>query len=622
MTSDNLDILIVGVPDDDNSSSALACPCSHSERLNPTHPGPSRTSPRTSATDNRDHLFPPIPVLRSPQISLDVFGSSSSCVSSSHPPHPSPTHPSTCSSSQSSSIQWAANSILSRDKDEEQDRRRKRGNSSTERNAKYNSSLRPSPLRSAHSDVATSPTPAHVDASSDAGLRPSSVTRFFRRTIRRVRRSSSSPNGATDTLAGSDTTRNDGQKGDHVEVKGKRTRPAPLDLKQEADFGYFQKQTTVLDNLKERLETANKLHEEAVDLETLYESGTVAAGRDFRATGIPRPLPQDDVLFDEVDSVLADIRQFYEELKKFWTEETRHVIEAVKKGRTDPRDFERWKTFHSSLKQALESWKNRPPGDAPPLRSNIITSSSTGADLGAIAASLSSSIGFLGEALERMSSSASLQYSLSGLSYFQRVYVAFAGNSHLCLSLLRHCADYGEKVFSWCSPSIASPTSSRSLKTLEDIGGLGTHSTRDLSTGTERPPSRHAPPDPTQQSLTVSHATDKDPPKPDIMTPPPHAAGESQGLQSTLGLGGGGSGVGLPDTFKSSEGEYRTSTEDRERIFGQDNLPQRPRERFLHLTWPALKDAVLILLSIYATVSLAFSFFQDFGTTRPPRIPG
>jgi Ca2+-transporting ATPase len=126
------------------------------------------------------------------------------------------------------------------------------------------------------------------------------------------------------------------------------------------------------------------------------------------------------------------------------------------------------------------------------------------------------------------------------------------------------------------------------------------------------------------------------------MTPPPHAAGESQGLQSTLGLGGGGSGVGLPDTFKSSEGEYRTSTEDRERIFGQDNLPQRPRERFLHLTWPALKDAVLvsssdlpffpalepdvrlrqILLSIYATVSLAFSFFQDFGTTRPPRIPG
>jgi hypothetical protein len=289
MTSDNLDILIVGVPDDDNSSSALACPCSHSERLNPTHPGPSRTSPRTSATDNRDHLFPPIPVLRSPQISLDVFGSSSSCVSSSHPPHPSPTHPSTCSSSQSSSIQWAANSILSRDKDEEQDRRRKRGNSSTERNAKYNSSLRPSPLRSAHSDVATSPTPAHVDASSDAGLRPSSVTRFFRRTIRRVRRSSSSPNGATDTLAGSDTTRNDGQKGDHVEVKGKRTRPAPLDLKQEADFGYFQKQTTVLDNLKERLETANKLHEEAVDLETLYESGTVAAGRDFRATGKPVP---------------------------------------------------------------------------------------------------------------------------------------------------------------------------------------------------------------------------------------------------------------------------------------------------------------------------------------------
>jgi hypothetical protein len=172
------------------------------------------------------------------------------------------------------------------------------------------------------------------------------------------------------------------------------------------------------------------------------------------------------------------------------------VIEAVKKGRTDPRDFERWKTFHSSLKQALESWKvclplpcisqpikipcsesatwrcstpakqhyyilfyslSIPPSTLAPLMFDHVQ----GADLGAIAASLSSSIGFLGEALERMSSSASLQYSLSGLSYFQRVYVAFAGNSHLCLSLLRHCADYGEKVFSWCSPSIASPTSSR-----------------------------------------------------------------------------------------------------------------------------------------------------------------
>ena len=252
-----------------------------------------------------------------------------------------------------------------------------------------------------------------------------------------------------------------------------------------------------------------------------------------------------------------------------------------------------------------------------------------GVDLGAIALSLSSTIGSLGDALERMSSTASLQYSQSGQSYFERVYVAFAGNRDLCFCLLRDCADYGEKVLSWCIPSIASPTSSqvgvphvtglrerttvlpseetggsaKSLETPEGVGGIGallrgigSHPSdpiHGLSTGTGTPPIHHASPDPTLQSFTASHATDKDPPKPDIMISSLHAAGEPQGLQSTVSLGGG-SGVGLPDAFQSSEGEYRTSIEDRGRIFGQDIFLRRPREIFLHLTWPALKDKVLV----------------------------
>ena len=72
---------------------------------------------------------------------------------------------------------------------------------------------------------------------------------------------------------------------------------------------------------------------------------------------IPRPLPEDNSLFGEVDFVLAEIGRFYEELNKFWTEEIHHVVEALKKGRTDLRDRERWKNFHSSLKQTIESWK-------------------------------------------------------------------------------------------------------------------------------------------------------------------------------------------------------------------------------------------------------------------------
>jgi hypothetical protein len=39
--------------------------------------------------------------------------------------------------------------------------------------------------------------------------------------------------------------------------------------------------------------------------------------------------------------------------------------------------------------------------------------------------------------------------------------VAFAANSDLCFSFIRHCTDYGEKVFTWCLPSVVSPTSLR-----------------------------------------------------------------------------------------------------------------------------------------------------------------
>jgi hypothetical protein len=68
-------------------------------------------------------------------------------------------------------------------------------------------------------------------------------------------------------------------------------------------------------------------------------------------------------------------------------------------------------------------------------------------DLGAIASALSSTSGSFGETLEHISSSASLRYSPLSRPSFQRVYVGFAANSDLCLSFLRRCIDYGEKVF-------------------------------------------------------------------------------------------------------------------------------------------------------------------------------
>ena len=44
----------------------------------------------------------------------------------------------------------------------------------------------------------------------------------------------------------------------------------------------IQQQSTVRDNLEERLEAAKRLHGDAVDLQTFYESGTVANMKDLR----------------------------------------------------------------------------------------------------------------------------------------------------------------------------------------------------------------------------------------------------------------------------------------------------------------------------------------------------
>ena len=138
---------------------------------------------------------------------------------------------------------------------------------------------------------------------------------------------------------------------------------------------YIQQQSSFLAKLERRLEVAKKLRGEAAELQMLYESGTVATMKNLRATGkptysrlqrqntdklfsaLPRPLPEDQALFREVDFVLTDIKQCYSELYKFWTEEISHAMEAFENRRVDRTDFERWRNFHANLKQTIESWK-------------------------------------------------------------------------------------------------------------------------------------------------------------------------------------------------------------------------------------------------------------------------
>jgi P-type Ca2+ transporter type 2C len=151
-------------------------------------------------------------------------------------------------------------------------------------------------------------------------------------------------------------------------------------------------------------------------------------------------------------------------------------------------------------------------------------------------------------------------------------------------------ADLDVHPFAFNQLQLAGLVDSKSLEALESMGGvdpllrgLGTHPAYGLSTESESLPVHLASPDPTLQSFTVYH----DPPKPDTMTTCP--AGEPQGLQSTVSLGGD-----VPAEFQSSEEVYRTPIEDRQRILGQNILPRRSSKSLLQLMWLALKDKVLV----------------------------
>ena len=232
-------------------------------------------------------------------------------------------------------------------------------------------------------------------------------------------------------------------------------------------------------------------------------------------------------------------------------------------------------------------------------------------DLGEIASSLSLTMGSLRAALDGVFSSASFQYSQLDQASFKRVYLAFEGNSDLCLDILRHCADYGIMFpIGSATSSVGAPHDLRGRKTehrsevaaasietsqgIGDVGaqlrGLGTHPTHVQSTETRVPPTRHASSDSTLQSSAVSHAMDKDRSKPDIMITPP-AGGRPQGLQSPVSRG---SGVSLPAAIQSFEEVYRTSIEDREQISGQNIPPRRPSGGLSRSMWLALKASILV----------------------------
>ncbi|KAJ7608116.1 E1-E2 ATPase-domain-containing protein [Mycena polygramma] len=70
-----------------------------------------------------------------------------------------------------------------------------------------------------------------------------------------------------------------------------------------------------------------------------------------------------------------------------------------------------------------------------------------------------------------------------------------------------------------------------------------------------------------------------------------------------------------------SRAAFAASLDIRRHIYGKNVLPRRATKSLLSLMYTALKDKVLVLLSIAAVVSLALGSFQDFGTPRPANEP-
>ncbi|KAH8978943.1 E1-E2 ATPase-domain-containing protein [Lactarius akahatsu] len=174
-------------------------------------------------------------------------------------------------------------------------------------------------------------------------------------------------------------------------------------------------------------------------------------------------------------------------------------------------------------------------------------------------------------------------------------------------------ADLNVKPFAFKPLQLASLANPKSLKNLEKLGGvegllrgLGTDRVRGLSTtgyGSRDSGTNAATSDGVEMTSL----------KPNIALTSPTCVPE--GPQSTATLGGG-SGVGRPSSPNSASA-YETTIKDRQRIYGQNIFPKRPRKSLLLLMWLAILDKVLILLSTAAVASLVLGLSQDFGPTRP-----
>ncbi|KAL0574047.1 plasma membrane calcium [Marasmius crinis-equi] len=99
------------------------------------------------------------------------------------------------------------------------------------------------------------------------------------------------------------------------------------------------------------------------------------------------------------------------------------------------------------------------------------------------------------------------------------------------------------------------------------------------------------------------------------LTEPGGGQGKAPSASDLSAVSGVGASGGGDDDWDNS-GALGASFGDRRRVYGENALPVRKAKSLFSLMAAAMKDKVLILLSIAAVVSLALGLFQDFGTQR------
>ncbi|CAF1060039.1 unnamed protein product [Didymodactylos carnosus] len=64
------------------------------------------------------------------------------------------------------------------------------------------------------------------------------------------------------------------------------------------------------------------------------------------------------------------------------------------------------------------------------------------------------------------------------------------------------------------------------------------------------------------------------------------------------------------DGQKGLESDNKQDLENRQKVFGKNEIPPKPMKSFLYLCWEALHDMMLIILLVCAVVSIGLSFYH------------